>query len=251
MDTYVDAFNSFLSVTDEKEVLANAIIREMKRYDVRSLLDVGAGSGELSGQLAAVVDEYLAIEMRAQYVEQIRKSGLVVNCGKWPVRLDKQFDAVLMSHLLDGDDDLTEMLEPALDVLRVNGVLMLVLHQVAGSDWAALRQSLNLAPTADDGLAESAEDTLGRLRADTQVQSIGTAVRTPDIEVMIRALDFVATSGDAQKQTLLHGQRRQILTEVLNSRYRRSDGVYEFPFQHVLISARPPSRAPIDEGDVG
>jgi 2-polyprenyl-3-methyl-5-hydroxy-6-metoxy-1,4-benzoquinol methylase len=58
MDTYVDAFNSFLTVTDEKEVLANAIIREMKRYDVRSLLDVGAGSGELSGQLATVVDQF-------------------------------------------------------------------------------------------------------------------------------------------------------------------------------------------------
>lgn len=128
---------------------------------------------------------------------------------------------------------------------------MLVLRQVAGSDWAALGQSLNLAPTADDGLAESAEDALGCLRADTQVQSIRTAVRTRDLEVMIRALDFVATSGDAQKQTLLHGQRRQILTEVLNSRYRRTDGVYEFPFQHVLISARPLSRALIDEGDVG
>ena len=58
--------------TNQKDVLFREISLYLKKYKVKSLLDIGAGDGILAQKLANRVSRYLAIESDRERIEKLR-----------------------------------------------------------------------------------------------------------------------------------------------------------------------------------
>jgi SAM-dependent methyltransferase len=233
---YVASFSDFLAVTNEKDVLADALIRHLRANHASSLLDVGAGSGELGRKLADVIPSYLAVEARPEYLRRLRDLGLDATRGTWPIQLDRTFDAVLMSHVLGPHHDLREMLRSALRCLEQDGVLLLVLHRIAGTSWAELLGAVSIRWEDEGSLPGRALETLRELGCPTSSECVRTTVETRSVPEMLAALQFVAGGGDADRNDNFAERCTDVRNWILD-RCGRSDGSIAFPFEHLIISA--------------
>jgi SAM-dependent methyltransferase len=238
VDAYVEAFERFQSATDEKEVLARELTGEIQQLAAQSLLDIGAGSGQLALRLAQAVSEYVALDERPEYVRQLSTLGLTAVLGRWPMTIRRRFDIVLMSHVLAPGDPLRQMLETAFGNLKPGGALLLVLHDVVGSDWAELLKHLTIDHEDQAALPNRVLKVLADLGARTETRQITTHLHAADMDAMLDALSFVATSGKPHRQEPFFAGRDKIAARF-NDSYRDADGGYRFVFQHLLVSATP------------
>ena len=71
-EQYIKDFETFLKHTDEKEVLYQALAEEIKSNHFSSILDIGAGNGDLSLPLSKLVNRYLAVEQKPKYVQRLK-----------------------------------------------------------------------------------------------------------------------------------------------------------------------------------
>jgi SAM-dependent methyltransferase len=241
-DAYADAFDIFLASTDEKEVLAAELGQQIRRHGSRSLLDIGAGSGQLGGLLARLVEDYLAVEVRESYASQLRARGLRVQIARWPCPLDQRFDAVLMSHVLTFEDDLRVMIEPAVEALSPDGVLLLVLHDVNGSDWGQLLEMLEIPHLAETELPRRTTNFLrDEIGMKISVNYVTSFARTEYVSDMVDALRFVVAAGSKERLAPFDTKPTAIV-RLLESRYQKSNGSFEFPFRHLVVTAGRNSR---------
>jgi len=97
---YSKAFAAFLACTDEKLVLLQEIGRDLKHRRVQTVLDIGAGNGDLAIPLSTQVDRYVAIEPKGDYATRLREHDIAVIEQAFPCELGTTFDAVLSSHSL-------------------------------------------------------------------------------------------------------------------------------------------------------
>lgn len=95
--TYDDAFRAFLNHTDEKRILFGEISQRIAEKNIKSLLDIGAGNGQLSIPLAQLAKRYLAVEARENYVQKLRNAGLEVCHAVFPCIINDRFNMVLAS----------------------------------------------------------------------------------------------------------------------------------------------------------
>src|SRR3972149_4254514 len=103
MNSYESDFQVFLKYTNEKKILKEEISKLINKFNIRSILDIGAGNGELSQPLSEEVEDYLCIEPKKDFVGLLRKKGLTVIESEFPTELDRQFDMVLCSHSVPYD----------------------------------------------------------------------------------------------------------------------------------------------------
>jgi SAM-dependent methyltransferase len=236
-DAYADAFDTFLASTDEKEVLAAELGRQIRRHGSRSLLDIGAGSGQLGALLAPLVDDYLAVEVRKSYASQLQARGLRVQTARWPCLLDQRFDAVLMSYVLTFDDDLRAMIEPAVEALTPDGMLLLVLHDVNDSDWGQLLDILEIPYLAESELPRRTTKIMrDELGLNVSLSYATSFARTEHVSDMVDALRFVVAAGIQERLAPFEAKHAAIVT-LLESRYQKPDGSFEFPFRHLVATA--------------
>lgn len=236
-DAYIDAFELFLASTDEKDVLAKELRAQLKLHRSGSLLDIGAGNGQLGARLVSFVNDYLAIEARESYAAQIRSLGLEAVTASWPCNLNRTYDAVLMSYVLTADDDLEKMLQPAVDSLNPEGLLLIVLHDVEGTDWGDLLDELAIPHRGESLLPNK---TLRLLRdkfaLDVTVNYATSYACTADVEEMLAALRFVVSAGIAERVEPFNIAQTKVTT-LLQTRYKLPDGSYKFPFRHLIAAA--------------
>src|SRR5687767_11602322 len=69
---YHDRYREFLTVTDEKEVLAAALSTVLQPG---TMLDIGAGGGQIPDLLRVDDTAYTAVECLPEFVEQLRHRG--------------------------------------------------------------------------------------------------------------------------------------------------------------------------------
>jgi SAM-dependent methyltransferase len=234
VDPYVSAFAAFLAATDEKDVLAEALQGELQRQHVQSLLDVGAGSGELGVALSPLVTRYLAIESRDDHVQQLKRLRLNVLHASWPIELEDLFDAVLMSHVLATAPNVAPMLVAALDVLKQRGRLLVVLHAVEGSEWERLAAQLALPHFVRPDLRAVVQDVATRYGARVESLGLKTHVRSREVSQFEKALSFVASADDPALAIRFRERLRE--SDAAYKCYRTADGEFRFVFDHVLMS---------------
>lgn len=85
---------------NQKEVLLQTIRRHLRALRARSLLDIGAGDGNLAIPVSKLVSNYVAIEQSPSRVLKLRKAGLTVLGRHFPFRMQRLFDLVLVSHAI-------------------------------------------------------------------------------------------------------------------------------------------------------
>jgi SAM-dependent methyltransferase len=103
---YDKLFRTYLSYTDEKEVLASALLKAVKPRKAWTFLDVGCGSGEITIPIARKVSHAVAFDINGYVLGLARRKAHGLDTiefleGDW-TRINNigEFDFVLASHAL-------------------------------------------------------------------------------------------------------------------------------------------------------
>ncbi len=237
--SYDRMFENFLACTDEKEVLCAEIQRRIRDCRAPSLLDIGAGNGDLAIPLSQAVARYLAIEPKPTYVSRLKDAGLEVILGIYPLPLDEHFGMVLSCHSTPWKiAEYRRFLEEAWARVSPGGVLLVVTYNDEESEWNDILRACGLRvaevlpgdrrlPKLGTYLA-----SLGRVTNDV----VTTHVRAQVLTDILAALAFVYADGTEEREReFLHAAPR--VREQLCSRYWRN-GRFEFPFHHVFLQVQ-------------
>lgn len=231
-DNYKNDFDIFLSLTDEKEVLIKEISQNITEFDIKSILDIGAGNGLISIPLSKKVEFYTAIEQQDSYAQKLREAGLNIIKDDFPTKLKNKYDLVLISHSLTYKRDSMEpFIDAAWDLVEPGGRLLIITYRRQHDDWDSLMEAVG-------------EQTLNKLGYDrlfeyltslgeVKVKKVITTVKSNNLNDMINSLSFVASDGDPERKIDFIKQS-SIITEILESKYMDGNN-YVFPFQHYLL----------------
>ena len=85
---------------NQKEVLLQHISHHIEKIGASSLLDIGAGDGKLAIPLSKKTENYAAIESSHERVDLLRKAGLTVIEGIFPINVGGLYHMVLIVHSL-------------------------------------------------------------------------------------------------------------------------------------------------------
>lgn len=233
---YAQAFQTFLNHTDEKAVLRTAIEKKLASLNPQSLLDIGAGNGDLSIPLSKRVSRYVAVEQNPLYTQRLRKAGIEVFEGVYPFTIVEKFEAVLISHALPsysrGLEGWQPFIEAAWGQLTTRGHLLLVSFEDEDSEWNDLVVGSNLEALSPrvQRLAqiESWLQSVGRIKKEI----VTTHVRTDMLDEMMLALGFVWSDGIPDKMELFLSNKT--IRQVLLNKYR-AEGGFSFPFLHYVL----------------
>jgi SAM-dependent methyltransferase len=233
---YSDSFRGYLAHTDEKSVLFSAVSKRLRVLGTASLLDIGAGDGDLSIPLAKQVERYLAVEQKDDYAKRLRDAGLTVVASAFPCTIAESFDAVFASHSVPSQKDGVAGWEPFLasawSQVNEHGHLLIITFEDEESEWS------DLVATAGLEEVKPRKSRLGPLKdyltslGKVEVEVITTHVRTKALDEMLQALAFVWSDGRAhQLEAFLQNQK---VAARIEQQYW--DGkTYSFPFHHYLL----------------
>lgn len=233
---YSDAFQVFLTHTDEKTVLLGALSKRLQALGTNSLLDIGAGNGAISIPLAKQVQRYVAVEQKEDYVKRLQEAGLEVIQAEYPYSISEKFDAVLLSHSLPSHSDGKAAWEPFVNAawshLNESGHLLLVTYDDEESEWndLVMLSGLERANPPEKRLKELVEhlETFGTVEKEV----ITTHVSAEKLEEIMQALAFVSSDGSQQKMEAFLANKD--ISKMLQEQYW--DGKqYAFPFHHYLL----------------
>ena len=199
------------------------------------MCDIGAGPGDLAQCLAAEVETYVAVESRSDYAATLRGMGLSVIERPWPTPLDRQFDGVVMSHVLRSGVDVQAMVTAAIDALTPDGALFVVLHAIEGSEWQRLMQQLDMAGRLEDDLTRDVESVLTSRGLLVRRRELRSRVSTKTAEALTSALSFVASAGEPEAAQQFVSRLRS--SGFVESGCRRADGSYTFDLELRLLVA--------------
>jgi len=238
-EVYTYDFEQFLAATNEKEVLLEEIARDVDEAQPSSLLDIGAGNGDLSIPLSRKVPQYTAVEKNPLYVEVLKKAGIKVKDGVFPLTLQDRYDFILASHVISyADGTMKAFVDSAWSHLNDNGRFLIVTYRGEEDDWTQLRGELGFdVGTANREGFKALREQLEKLGT-LDIRKVQTLVRTSTSQEMIAALSFVASNGIPEKRQQFMEQERG-LSQILEDSYQDKDG-YFFPFQHFLLKTHKP-----------
>jgi len=236
-DIYKNDFEKFISHTDEKQILLDEILKEVEEYDTKSLLDIGAGNGLLSIPLSRKAKSYLAVESNEKFVSKLRKAGLEVIEGKFPLEISGLFDMVLASHSISYRNDLFKsFIKKAWGLVKPNKVLLAITYRGEEDDWTKLMKELGENHEDQNRVVfNQMVELLASLGA-VKTRKFITKVQTKNLDDMVQALSFVASNGELKKKAEFLKQSKK-LEKILKQNYRDSNG-YLFPFQHFLLTTQ-------------
>ena len=234
-EEYTKAFRAFLDHTTEKQDLLVALKRRIETTRTHSLLDIGAGNGDLAIPLSKLVGSYLAIEPKPDFAAKLKTSGINVINSAFPCAVAGSFDMVLASHVVPWEENESEtFLSAAWKHLNHGGRFIMITYDEEVSDWGELLQTSELPlPAVGQGHFDGYKRLLtswGRL----EVEPIVTHVVTESLDDMLLALSFVY--GDGQPEKAATFQESEVVRHALESHYH-PNGRYRFPFTHYLLQA--------------
>ena len=229
---YRRSFKAFLKHTNEKRVLVDYLKDLIFVSGADSLLDIGAGRGDIAIPLSRMVREYVCIEQNAGYAERLRAHGLTVGEGTFPLSVQGTYDIVLSSHSVPRDaDTCSRFVDAAARLVARRGVLAVITINDGSSIWDDFRRECGLSYRHEvrDRLAllEAKLRSLGSCRK----RVIRTDVRTKELDEMRAALAFVYSNGDGTDIEVF--MQNPHVDGMLNLGFLKSEtGEYVFPFDH-------------------
>lgn len=234
-DSYSNSFRAFLDHTDEKPVLLEALKERLARYRPHSLLDIGAGSGDLALPLAQVVPEYFALESKPDYVRLLKARGLRVFNEAFPTQLNSQYDTVLLSHVLPwSKEKYIPFLEAAWQAVTPKGHLLVITYDDEESEWQRFLSSCGFSPLGTFGRLTDIQRQLSA-RGVCEVERITTHVRTDTLDEMIEALAFVY--GEGREDKYMEFKTNSSVQEILKREFFEG-AHFTFPFEHILLEIK-------------
>ena len=232
---YHDLYPEFLSATDEKAVLAKALLQAIGQG---SVVDIGAGSGEIPDLMGIATSRYLAVEYQPTFVSTLRRKGYNVIEGLFPCAISGPHDNVVLSYCLAGDQQQCRiMIESAWTAVASGGRLLVVTFGDALDDYNALMHRIG--HTTRDGSGERIPNLIripDPLGPPTWI-CVTSHVYSESFDRLAAVLSFIATNsniGTVERRAELRNaiaKERQLLDRC----YLGRDGVYRFPIEHHLL----------------
>lgn len=233
-DIYKNDFEIFLQHTDEKPVLLAKLKSIFNEFGVQSVLDIGAGNGALSIPLSKLVNKYVAVEKRPEFVKTLKEGGIETIEGIFPVPIEQKFDLVLSSHSISyKEDSFKPFVMQSWDAVESRSTFLIITYRGQEDDWTNLMKQIlhdpiNYNRVGYETLVELLE-SLGKVK----IEKVITTVSSDSLEEMIMALSFVASNGlPERKERFL--EQKGVLEKTLKEKYFQK-GKYVFPFQHFFI----------------
>lgn len=234
-DSYKNDFEKFLDFTDEKKVLLDEIHKEINKYQVKSMLDIGAGNGLLSIPLSKKVTSYSAVESKTNFANKLKSAGLKTTEAEFPCQVEGSYDLVLASHVISYKKDKYEpFIRKAWELVNNGKVILIVTYRGQEDDWTKLMRSLNQPPEDNNRSGYNKIIELLFSLGEVKIKKAITTVKTKNLAEMIDALSFVASDGTPERKEKFMGQKNKI-EKFLKSKYLTENG-FEFPFQHYFIT---------------
>lgn len=137
---YQDLFGRYVDKADGKALVGDALAAIICASGARSVLDVGAGRGEIAARLLDVVDLVHAIEPRDEFCRVLRSlsaRGLrITPTTVQEFDTHERYDIVLLSYVLESinPEEWPEVLQRLSSFLRPQGRILGVTY-LDGCDW--------------------------------------------------------------------------------------------------------------------
>lgn len=234
---YADRYQEFLTTTDEKRVISDSVASLLLPGTV---LDVGAGTGEIPDIVGVDPHAYTAIEQRPEFIDILKTKGYTVVESLFPCALPSQYTNVLMSHVLYGRDQCQVMIPAAWDHVEDAGQLLAVTYRDRMDDYNTLlhRVGHNRRRGLDTRFSylENTFESLGEL----SIHQITSHILSENPEGIAASVSFMATNtkvGTPERRAEIFDA---IMSEqpYLDDRYQQDDGSYVFPIEHFVLQTR-------------
>jgi len=232
--SYPQLFKTFIENTNEKQLLREHVQKTIAEYEVDSILDIGPGNGTLSIPLSQQVDEYLGVEKKQKFVEELREAGLKIIHDTFPVDLDRKFGLVLISHSFPYEQEkYKKFLRTAYAYVMKEGVLVLITFRgKKNEDWQHIQELLgenSKAPQHRRWLKQLHNflQSLGK----TKVNHVNSSVSCSSVDGLYDALGFVFSNGNAKKLQKWKEEETKIKA-YLSKHHKHKEGRYSVSCTH-------------------
>ena len=231
--SYSQVFKTFIENTNEKQLLREHIQKTIAEYEVDSILDIGPGNGTLSVPLSQQVDEYLGVEKKQKFVEELREAGLEIVHDSFPVDLDRKFGLVLISHSVPYEPEkYKKFLRTAYSYVTKGGVLVLITFRgKKHEDWQHIRKLIgqNSKALQHRRWLQKLHNFLQSL-GETKVNHINSSVSCSSVDGLYDALGFVFSNGKTKK--LREWQKEETKIKAYLSKHHKEEGGYSISCTH-------------------
>lgn len=232
---YMERYREYLARSNEKEVLAQAIRPLIKPG---SVLDVGAGGGELAHLLAIDVSEYTAVECHPHGIESLRQKGYRVIPKVFPCLLDGKFDNVLMSYCLyGGKAQCTAIVDAALAATAHQGRVIAVTFRDGLDDYNRLLHRVGHINRSGVDVYYNFIREILAARGGVTSTVVTSHIFVRNLETLCETIAFMATNSNIGTLEWRHELvRRLTMQESYLERYRHSGVGYKFPIAHHIFA---------------
>ncbi len=230
--------NYYFERSNEKEVLSNAVAKELDSLKINSLLDIQSGNGRTNIAICRTVPAYVAVHPYPVHAAYLRSYGKKVIEDEFPVKLpEAPFDAALAYHSLSlNESNHKALISEALEAVRPGGSFLLVTYRWHKDHWSKLLSKFNKEEVKIQ--EANLHNILFYLHKAGRVaiHEIRTTVHTVTALEMFQALSFVYSDGDAEKMKYFLSQQKDIID--LLKRYHRSSTGFSFSLKHIIAHTR-------------
>jgi SAM-dependent methyltransferase len=232
-EIYTQSFEMYLSHTDEKKVLLKAILKEILTLKPESVLDIGAGNGDLAIPLSKEVEVYKAIEQKSDFAKKLRVAGIEVYEEVFPFATGRQYDFVLVSHALPWKSSNFKLfIEGMVPEIKKGGFALIITYDDEVGEWNDLMDFCGLSEgRVISGRVKEVKNFLASYGKLTDYV-VTSYLKTDTIENMIEALAFVFSDGRAERIELFKNHER--VRVYIEEHFRTKEG-YNFPFHHLFL----------------
>jgi SAM-dependent methyltransferase len=238
MDIYEEDFSSYLKIANEKPVLAQEIIALFERLKVKSVLDIGAGNGDLSSLIFKKVEKYTAVEPRKEFAKLLRAKGISVVEDTFPCDIGKEkYDLILCSHSVPYlQRDYEQFLKEAYEKLNKNGNILVITYIGERDDWNYFLSDINVKPFVNTLVNYTDRKNFLKQLGKVKEWFVFSRLESSSIEDLIKALGFVASAGEKDKKDAFLSKIKKIRDILETKYYNKESGKYFFPFKHVFLT---------------
>lgn len=233
---YASSFQNYLKCTDEKRIFLQSFARYIKDLRIHSLLDIGAGNGDLAIPLSKLADKYVAVEKNGVFVKKLESEGVEVvkaDFSKEDINIQGGFELVICSYVIRHDKEFAAFVAKAWRHVSPGGHLLIATHPDSTTEWERFCRKISLENvwSYPDFIALLINylKALGKV----STEEVGTYIRSEDKDEFFSALAFVYSGGIKEIEESFYNNEAEI-KEVIEEDYMK-DGAYSFPFTSEFI----------------
>ncbi len=216
---------------NQKEVLFKGISYYIYRYNIKSVLDIGAGDGTLADKIANIVNEYRAVERDSKKVSILKKTGLDVVKGEFPsVKISKKYDLVLSSHSIsENTKTIEKFICAAWKLVKPRGMLLIVTFKGGKGDTFKLIRKLEGKSVKLDELIFKKTMYILQELGKPKIKKRISNIETTSLKEMLKIVLFsLAAEG---KNT----RYKKEVEDLLKKDFKQSNK-YLFSYEHLFIA---------------